>query len=89
MTKIQKKKNPFLPLVWIPVQLVLGLLFIRFGIYLDTSAVPDPDAVIGHPVPIFTVFAMITAGLVTAVVVSVSLVRTIIRLRRERKETEE
>ena len=90
-----KKKNPFkslLFLLMIPLQLGLGALFIKFGVFLDTNVLfSNAASSQGHPLPVLTLLFGIIAGIVTLIVIIVSLILTIVsfaQILRDNKERE-
>ena len=73
----------FLWLLIIPAQLVMDVILIALGAYID-SRIFDNPGVQGHGMPVFTVIMPIIALLFTIIAVIVSIVLVIISYRRRK-----
>ena len=79
-----KYKNPLRALLWlimIPVQLLIAILLVILGAYIDGNVlfVHTPETH-GHGFPVFSMLLFFFAAFVTVIVIIVSIVITIVRL---------
>lgn len=86
--KQKRERSPWLWLLLIPIQLVLGALTYFAGISLDLAIFSGGEGQ-GNGMPIFSVLLLIIAAVVTVIVVIVAIVGLIVSLvRRNRRRRE-
>ena len=81
----RKERSPFRTLLLIPLQLVLDVVLVLIGAYLDTRIV-NPEAV-GHPAPALVLLFTVIAVVMTVAVSLYAVVRTVALCIRRRKQT--
>jgi len=82
-----KKKNPFTPLLVIPIMIILTIIFFHLSVYVDTQVLPNPDAV-GHPAPATMLLVIPIMGIADIVAVLIAVIVMIVRLIRNKMNKE-
>ncbi len=81
---MKNKPSPFRRLLLIPLQIIIGFLFILAGLFLDRLMFIKPTGK-GHGIPFFTVIFMLIAAAVTVIVVITALTLTFYDFHKQRK----
>ena len=82
----RKERSPFRTLWLIPVQLVLDVILVFLGAYMDTRIV-NPEAT-GHPGPALVLLFTCIAAAATVAVLLYAVIRTVVLCIRRRKKPE-
>lgn len=90
--KIIRTDRPWTFLLLIPIQLVLGYLWIQLTIHFDaflihTGRIQAPP--VGHPMPVFTIISVIFVVILTIIVSITSIVLTIVYTSKKRRKKNE
>ena len=79
----------------IPIQLLIWGLSIPIGIFVDVKfwehiyMTRPPDAPSGHGIPVFTVLVPLLMGIITIVIIVLSIIITSVAVFRRRKKDRE
>ena len=89
----RKTKSPYRWLLAIPVQMLINVLLVPLGVWVDmrfweaARVTAEEQGYIGHGIPVFTVLVPLAGAVVTVIVVVVSFICTIVSLvRLDRKQ---
>jgi len=96
MNQSMKKCNPakaLLFLLIIPAQLILGILFVLLGVYVDSQVLfSNAGSAQGHPFPAFSLVFSLIAAVVTIIAIIAAVILTItsfIRISKNNAQTDD
>ena len=84
--KLISPQRPFSYLWVIVIEVVIAILLMIGGVFIDLAIYNPPPGVVGFPFPAFTILFMFLSGLVIGISVIVVTIR-IIYLYRKRKQS--
>ena len=82
---MKNKHSPFFRLLLIPLQIVIGFLFILSGFLLDRLMFIKPTGN-GHGIPFFSVIFMLIAAVVTVIVIITAVILTAVSFHKQRNK---
>lgn len=89
----EKRKSPAIALLWlllIPGQLILGVLSVALGAWLDTMLFADrAEDAVGHGAPVFSLIIGFIVIAVTVIVILVAIILTIVGMIRINKRNKQ